>query len=276
MSGGLKVAIIASVILALAIVGVLVDDRFGADQDGAVKARETVTAAPEDIKPVGKPLDLGVEAKVSSHYRVTITEVSRYDVPGGQLMAPTVKATYIGKDDGEPWSDLSLEFSIPGSEEFGEFQCPAGVGDDSADRAALGTGDEATYVVCLNVPEKDTEGGRITVQEAFTNDKGAWWSTDEAVVKALPSVAPPASSGGGAPATRPKPSNVDRSDDDDRCDDFDDEEYERQKDYGEYLEDQYEAKKDTLDEDDIDDYKDWKEDHDKAMDYYEKWHEECG
>ena len=277
MSGGLKAAIIASAILALAIVGVLVDEQFGADNDGAVQVRETVTADPEDIKPTGQPLDLGVEAKISSNYRVTITEVTRYEVPGGQLMAPTVKATYIGKDDGEPWSDLSLEFSTPGSEEFGELECPAGVAENPEDRATLKKGDEATYVVCLNVLDKDTKGGRITVQEAFTNDKGAWWSTEEAVTEALPSVAsqPPAAR---APAAAPqRPRQADNDDETTTCEDWDDEEYEEYKEFGDQRKEQFEEYKDAggNNEELIDDFEDWEEAYDEQMELLRKYHDAC-
>ena len=37
----------------------------------------------------------------------------------------------------------------------------------------------------------------------------------------------------------------------------------------------YEKHKDDLDDETIDEYKEWKEDHDKMVEYYEKWDEAC-
>jgi hypothetical protein len=281
MSIGLKLSIGTTVILALSVVGVLAAERFdGANQD-AVQARQTGadsdTENSDDAKPTGKPLELGTVAKISSNYRVAVTEISQYKVPAGRLIVASLDAAYIGKQDGEPWADLMVEFSGSGSKTFDESGCPFDLGDeDPADQTTLGAGDKATYAVCIDLPNIDIKGGRVSVEEAFSSTgKRISWSTKEAVTKELPSAAP-ASPNAPAPRSQPhrQPANDVRSDD--VCDDFDDDEYQQQKEYGEYLEDQYQAKKDTMDDDDIDDYKDWKKKHDRMMDYYEKWHEECG
>lgn len=278
MSVGLKVSLIASAILALSIVGVLAVERFdGANQDDAVQARETGAAEPaDDAKAAGKTVELGTAAKISSNYRVAVTEISLYKVPTGYVMVPTVKATYVGKEDGEPWADLNVEYFGTGSRSFGESGCPAGLGHtDASDQPVLATGDEETYEVCIDVRLKELKGGKVLVEEAFATDDRAFWSTKGMVTKTLPSVAPtsPAAqrpAAGSQPRRQPA-GNANA----DACEDFDDEEYERQKEYGEHLEEQYEDQKDTLDEDDIDDYKEWKEKHDKMIDYYEKWYEDC-
>jgi hypothetical protein len=279
MSVGLKVAIIATVVLALSIVGVLAAERFGgSSRDDAVKARETGGSEqqPDDAKLTGKRLELGTEAKISANYRVAVTEVSVYDAPTGKLIVPTVEATYIGKDEGEPWADLNVEYFGSGSRSYGESDCPAGLGHtDASEQPVLATDEVETYEVCIGVPAKDVKGGTVFVEEAFSTDDRTFWSAEEPVSKTLPSVAPePPATQRPATGSQPRRQPADNARED-ACDDFDDEEYEDRKEYLERLEEQYEAKKDTMDEDDIDDYKEWRDDQEKMLDYYEKWYEEC-
>lgn len=281
-SVALKISIVATAILVVAVGWAVAAPLFDdASQDDAVTAREpSPDAASDDVKTASKVLDLGTAAKISPNYRIAVTDVSRYEVPNGQLVVPTIEATYIGTEDGEPWADLTVEFVAAGSKTFGESDCPAGIGhSDATDQPNLATDEEETYEVCIRVPGKDLKGGRIFVEEAFSTGKPIAWTTKGAVTKeALPSVAPespatqaPAPATGYRPA-RP-PANADRMKE--ACEDFDEDKYEDYKAWGEKLEDEYEANKDTLDDDKIDDYKEWKEDYDKMIDYYEKWDKAC-
>ena len=232
MSGGLKVALIATAILALSIVGVLANDRFNrANQDDAVQARETDRDA-DDVKPTGKPLELGTVAKISPNYRVAVTEVTRYEVSTGQLLAATIEAMYTGKEDGEPWADFNVEFFGSGSKTFGESDCPFDLGDeDPANQSALGPGDESTYTVCIELPTKDIKGGKVLVEEAFSTDDRTFWSTKEAVTKTLPAPPPEPSAQAPAPRSQPRqqPANADRSD---ACEDLDEDKLEEDKEWG--------------------------------------------
>jgi hypothetical protein len=283
MSIGQKLSIGATVILALSIAGLVAADRFGsAKPDDAVKAHETgvdTKGSGDDVKPAGKPLELGTAAKISSNYRVAVTEVSRYEVSTGPLLVATVNATYIGKEDGEPWADLMAEFSGPGSRTYDESGCPFDLGDlDPADQPTLKNGDKATYGVCIDVPDVDLKGGRVTVEEAFSKGDRKSWSTNEVITKVAPSTAP-TSSAGPASSTRSRPwrqpAHRDRSND--ACDKFDSDDFEKYKEWGDWVKAQYKKYRDAGgdDEDKIDDYKEWKEDYDKQIDFYEKWSDDC-
>jgi hypothetical protein len=285
MSIGLKLSIGASVILALSIVGVLAAERFdSASQDDAVQtgAGRDAEKSGDDVKAAGKALDLGTVAKLSSNYRVAVTEISRYEASTGQLIVATVDATYIGKEDGEPWSDLMAEFSRPGSPTFDESGCPFDLGDlDPADQTTLKNGDKATYGVCIDVPDVDLKSGRVTVEEAFSKGDRISWSTKVVVTKEAPSAAP-TSSAGQAPGTGPQRSqpyrqpNNDRSDND-ACEDFDEDKFDRYKKWGDGVKDTYRKWRDNGgdDEDKIDDYEEWEEEYDKQIDLYEQWADEC-
>jgi len=274
MSFGLKVAVAATVVLALSIVGVLAVERFdSADQDDAVTARETdgdTNNAGDDAKPASKPLELGTVAKISPNYRIAVTEVSRYEVPTGQVIVPTIKATYVGTEDGEPWADLNVEFYGSGSRSYGESDCPAGLGHtDASEQPVLESGDEETHQVCIEVPTKGIKGGMVLVEEAFSTDDRTFWSTTEAVTKTLPSPVPsPASPAAGAPAARPRAGGQEantRS----MCDNEDWEEYDEDlEERKEWVDEQDERVQASGDEDAIED---WEEDRDEFYEEYEEW-----
>jgi hypothetical protein len=278
-SVGLKLSLGATIILALAIVWVLLEPKLdGSDPDDAVKARETAgTESGDDARRASKSLELGAVAKISANYRIAVTEVARYETPAGQLIVPTIEATYIGTEDGEPWADLNVELHGLGSKTFGESDCPAGLGHTEAtEQPTLDAGDDETYDVCIAAPTKSVKGGKILVEEAFSTDDATFWSIKGAVTKTLPSVAaPPATK---APATGYQPRRQPDADHDGgsaNCDEWDQDKYEDSKERAEYYEDYYEEHKGDLDDETIDEYKEWKEDHDKMVDYYEKWDEAC-
>ena len=131
MSGSLKIAVVATVILALSVVGALVAERFdGANQDSAKPALET-DANRDEVTTAAKTLELGDVAKVSSNYKVAVTEVTLYEGAKTQYLAATIKVTYTGNDEGEPWADLSVEYSGPKSQDSSESDCPIDVDDAS-------------------------------------------------------------------------------------------------------------------------------------------------
>ena len=271
MSVSLKLALGASVLLALAIVGVVATDRFDTENpDDAVQARATGAAKPgDDARATGKALELGTVAKISPNYRVAVTEVTRYEVRTGQLLAAAIEATYIGKEDGEPWADLNVEFFGSGSRTFGQSDCPFDLGElDPSGLPTLETGDDATYQVCLDLPVKSIKGGKLLVEEAFSTDDRTFWSTEGAVTKPLPAP-PPRSSGQSAPGTQPQQ----QSDNDDapssgaECDEDYDEDIEEYRDGIDDLDKLAEQ----ADEDDQEEYEEWKDAMEKNIEQYEKY-----
>jgi hypothetical protein len=283
MSIGQKLSISATVILALSIVGVLAAEQFDrANPDDAVKAHttgvDTETTA-DDAKPAGKTLELGTAAKISSHYRVAVTEISRYEVPTGQVIVATVDATYIGKQDGEPWADLSAEFSGSGSRTYDESGCPFDLGDlDPADQPTLSTGEKATYGACIELPDFDIKDGRVSIEEAFSKADRVSWSTKNAITKVAPSTAPasPGVQGPGTYSQRRQPAHHDRSDNN-ACDNFNSDDFEKYKEWGDSMKENYKWYRDHGgdDSDKINDYKDWQKQYDKQIDQYEEWSKDC-
>jgi hypothetical protein len=270
MSGGLKLGIVATVILALSIVGVLANERFGGSNDDAVPARETTGPKP-DTKPTGKALELGTFAKISSNYRVTVTEVSLYVGETKQYLAATIKAEYTGTDEGEPWADLTVEFYDPKSRVSGESDCPIDV-DDASEDPPLAAGEEATYSVCIDLPTKEIKGGKVSIEEAFARGRRAYWSTAEAETKEIPSFALPGTS------PRPQPQRPRRPAGNSSANDEWVEEYvEDVEEYREWVEemDEFaEENKNKFDQDDIDEYEEWKSDYEEQIEEYEKWKKE--
>ena len=112
-SGRQKVVIAAVVLAIVAIAGVVAAQRFANDEPVQTRATGSNREKPEVVKPSGKPLKLGTVARISSNYRVAVTELTLYEVSTGRLMVVTVKAKYIGKEDGEPWGDLTVRYIGP-------------------------------------------------------------------------------------------------------------------------------------------------------------------
>lgn len=275
-SVGLKVAIIASAILALSIGGVLTAERFDtSSQDSAVKASETgpdSETAGDDIRLAANPLELGTVAKVGPNYRVAVTAISLYEGQADQVIAATINAKYVGKDDGEPWADLSVEFIESDSRRHGESDCPSGLGHtEASEQTVLATGDEKTFEVCIGLPVSDIKGGQLVIEEAFAESDRAFWSTEAVVTKVLPSPVP-ASPVRRAPAASPRAAGQDANDGS-RC-------TEKQQEYDEDL-DESKEKIDELDErmqayknvegHDEDKVEEWEEDKEEFDERYEEW-----
>ena len=66
----------------------------------------------------------------------------------------------------------------------GESDCPFDLGDRTRQTSpTLAAGDEATYGVCIDVPDDEIKGGRVSIEEAFASGDRVSWSTKEAVTK---------------------------------------------------------------------------------------------
>lgn len=279
MSNGLRLAVGAAVVAVLALGGVAAAQRFGGPDAPPPKP----SPASDDAKPVSKQLDLGDFAKISSNYRVAVSEATLYEGGKNQFVAATVKAKYTGSEDGEPWADLIVEFTTADGKTFDESSCPVDIGEAS-EQPSLKPGDVQTYPVCIDVPTGDLEGGKVSIEEAFADDGDRVdWSTEGADTKSAPSPTPEpeTSSGPQASAPRQQPQRqADNDDSDNRRYDADDVD-----DYREKLDDaieKYEKQRDRIkaqlrqwDElgyegDAVDDYEDWLDDVEEAIETYKK------
>jgi uncharacterized protein YukE len=281
MSNRLRLATVAVVVAALALIGVFASKRFDTEHTAARPGGVGRTLAPtDDVKPVSKALKLGTDAKISSNYRITVTDATLYEGQRSQYLVATVKAEYIGKDDGDPWADLITEYTRD-SQTLDESSCPADVRETNAsDPPPMATGDVETYAVCFDLPTNEISGGQVSVEEAFSEGHRASWSTDGAVTKALPSPAPKPRVAQ-APAARPRTQT--QSDSSDRSDDI--EEY--KDDLDEAIE-KYEKQRDDIDAqlkawkkigyhgDAVEDYEDWRDDVDEAIETYKEQREKLG
>jgi hypothetical protein len=277
MSRRRKLAIGATVLAVLAVGGGIVAAyQFGDDEPAEKPPVRTQDEPRATTKPVGKPLELGEVANVSDNYRVAVTEVSTYELAKGLLLVPTIEVTYTGSEDGEPWADLTVEFSSSSGRTFGETDCIAGLGDaDGEDRPPLADGDTDTHEVCIELPTRKTSGGRVYVDETYSTDDRVSWSTDEVVVKALPTVVRQ-QPGGPGPSFRAPPSGSSKKLSE-VCEKWDHDEYEDYKEWGEWVEKEYEKYRDAGGDDDdkIEDYEEWRDDYDDQIAYFDKWDKVC-
>lgn len=266
MSVGLKVAIIATAVLALSIVGVLAAERFDSSKPDTAANAPTDGTNGDKVTPAAKALELEDVVRISSNYRVAVTQLTLYEGEKTQYLAATIEATYTGSADGEPWADLSVEYFDPKSQAFGETECSIDV-DDPSEAPPLEEGDELTYVVCIDLPTKETKNGRVSVEEAFSSGRRAYWSTDAAETKPIPAAAPATPAAGVPQPPAPRPPANTRAE-------WTDEHEERLDDLRalkKYLDKQISAYKDTEDYDDdkLEEYEEWLDNTEKQIDYYE-------
>ena len=192
-SGGRGLALAATIISVLSIAGVLATQAFyGAMLDGIGESisdsADGETEKSDDDKEAeasAKTLALGKVAKVGSDYAVAVTNVNLNanddisqanefnDPPKGQYVVATLTVKYIGKDEGDPWLDLSAEFSGSDSRNYDTSTCSVDMGEaeGSMDQPTLRNGGKATYSVCFDLPEKAISGGTIMVAESFSLDE---------------------------------------------------------------------------------------------------------
>jgi hypothetical protein len=270
MSGRRKFAAVVAV-LAVLVGGFVAADRLlGPEpvEPTPVKATPTKT-----VPPKGERLELGTSAKISDNYSVAVTEIVVYEGKETQLLAATIKAEYIGSDEGEPWADLSAEYVEKTGWTADEASCPSSL--EAAAEKPLAVGDVTTHVACMNLRSKNVEGGRVYVEEALADSRRVAWSTDDAVTKPLPSPPRVTGAGGGsraAPSWRP-PGRELSEDDKEELEEFEEwkdsvRDYKRWTDEVDEKVDKYSSNKKKIEE-----WRDWKEDFDED---YEEWEKVYG
>ncbi len=275
-SGRQKLVIAAVVLAIVAIGGVVAAQRMTADEPAQARNTGANRERPE-AKPSGKPLKLGTVARISSNYRVAVTELTLYKVATGQLMVVTVKATYIGKEDGEPWGDLTVKYMDPDSQIFGESACPFDLGElDASDQATLKTNQATTYGVCIELPASTVEGGRIYVEEALAREEGSKsWTTEGAVTKTAPAIASDSSGSSGGrdddTSFHGPGRNSGSADYSKACKKYEDdvEKYRDGRDDLDELAERYEDNPDH-DDDKLDEYQEWLDGMDKNAEWFDK------
>jgi hypothetical protein len=272
LSGRRKLAIGAIVIAVLAGGGAYAADRFG--EEPAKKPARAQDEPRKYTKPVGKRLELGEVAKISDNYSVAVTEVVVYEGEKVQILAATIRAEYIGNNEGEPWADLAAEYVEANGWSSGESSCPRGIDDETDEPLAVG--DVTTHVACMVLRSTNVKGGRVYVEEALAKSKRVAWSTDDAVTKELPSPPPDsvAGAGGAPPRTSWQAPSGGRNDvDDEELEEFEEwkdgiREYKEWADKADKNVDKYSSNKKKIAE-----WREWKEEFDED---YEEWEEVYG
>jgi hypothetical protein len=217
---------------------------------------------------------LGTVARISSNYKVAVTELKLFVGGQTQYLAATIEAEYTGSDKGEPWGDLTVEFSRPGSRITGESDCPIDV-DDASKPPPIAPGESGTHSVCIYLPSKKIDDGRISVEEALAKGgRKAYWSTKGAETEVLPSFAPPPS-GTGQPNTSYRVPKANNRANEEWVEEYI-EEVEEYKDWVEDMEKFAEENKNNpgFDEDDFEKYEEWKKKYDEQIEDYEEWKKE--
>jgi hypothetical protein len=273
-----KVASLVAAVGVLAIVGAVVGPQFNGTNTGDAEMVRSDQAARSDAR----PLDLGTVVKMGSDYKVAVTRVLLYKGDGDRFVVATIKAEYVGKEDGYPWADLVVKFAgATSSKTFGETGCPSDLDDvNNSNAPVLAIGDVRTYDICIEVSTTNIHGGRISVEEVSSSASKTYWSTNGAVTKTAPSPSPttPTQEASSA-APRPAPRYNSDSSDSDTYDSDAVEEYrdklDRAIERGERLRDRIKAqlavwKKNGHDSDDIDDAEDYLKDLEDQIDDYKK------
>lgn len=272
-----KVAI-ALVTLAIVAVGGVVGAQGFANDEPVQPRKTSLDREQPTAKLTGKPLKLGTVARISSNYRVAVTELTLYNFSTGRMMVVTVEATYVGKQDGEPWGDLTVKYVAPDARTYGESECPFDLAElDASDQVTLKPDDVTTYGVCVELPAGSIEDGRVVVEEALARQEGTKsWTTDGAVEKTPPAI-----------ASDPSGSSGDRDDDtsfrgpsggnsgadySETCEKYEDDMEEYRDGGREKLEDLGERYEDKPDHDDekLEDYEKWLDGMEKNAEWFDE------
>lgn len=274
----LWLAVGAVVLVVVAIVAFLAMGRFDDTAPDNTGQASQIPPDRDKAATAAKALELGAVAKISSNYKVAVSELTLYKGEKAQYLAATIKAEYIGADTGEPWADLTVEFTDPEARVSDESGCPIDVGGASED-PPLDTGEVATYTACVDLSTPDIKDGKLSVEEALTRGRKAFWSTEGATTKKIPSIKP-AYPAGQAPASRPSQYRSSRDDSDDEEVDWDefDEDVEETNDWIEDMDKLVEQckKASSCDDDKIEEYEDWRDDYKDRLEEYEDWKDKTG
>jgi hypothetical protein len=204
-SGARGMAIAASVVSVLSIVGVLATQAFYMSlfQGGTPSARSNridtpATSATESPGAAGSTpsastvaaVRLGRSATVGSEYQVTVSAVdlnanetvlaanSFNDKPKGQFILVSLSVKYQGDKEGNPWIDLSETFVGTDARQYDASDCGAVAPNPVADVPTLERGGVASFQVCIDVPPAAVKGGRLFVEPSlsFNDNHRVYWS----------------------------------------------------------------------------------------------------
>lgn len=191
-------AIAASVIAALSLVGVLATQAFYGslfESDSSTSSQsssgDSAPAGSNQSPEAVEQKKLGESAKVGDEYEVTINTVELNatekvlaanqfnDKPVGQFILVSLSVKYVGADEGTPWIDLTETFVGTDARQYDASDCKAVVPETAMDVPTLEKGGVASYQVCMDVPPAALEGGKLFIEESmsFRDDSRIYWAT---------------------------------------------------------------------------------------------------
>jgi hypothetical protein len=147
---------------------------------------ESALEPPEDTGP--DVLDLGASANVG-HYEVAVKSVepNANDIidaantfnepPKGQYVLVTIRVTYIGGKEGDPWLDLTAKYVGTDNRQYDATQCDAVVPKEASDVPTLQRGGSATYQECFDMRPSAIKGGQVFVEDSlsFSDEFRVYW-----------------------------------------------------------------------------------------------------
>jgi hypothetical protein len=186
---GMGLAVASVILSAVAFVGVLVTQAFYSSVVDDLTSGSS-SAAETPATEVVAPLALGQSAELGE-YTVTVDRVipNADDIvaranefnspPDGRYVIVELTVTYNGRQEGDPWLDLSPEFVGTDSRKYDSTTCTAVVPHEASDVPTLLPGGDASYQECMDVPAAAVAGGRVEVSESFSfDDDSAVWAID--------------------------------------------------------------------------------------------------
>lgn len=158
----------------------------------APTAPPTAPAAPGTGTP-DDPFALGVEGPVGDEYVVAIldvepdadaiviaeNEINSPPPQGEQYVMITVRATYVGADQGDAYDDLSIGVQGDDGEPHTDTGCFALLPNDMVEQPTLNPGDTAEGTFCVLAPEEAIPTIDAFVAPITSTDDASrrWWRT---------------------------------------------------------------------------------------------------
>lgn len=194
-----KVLIPGAVCLVLALVLVAVGLVVATSDDDTADPPRTTddrdTTEPDDDDPDGPgsaadPLSLGQTSRVGD-YDVTVVSVdfeatdeilaeNEFNEPptNDDYALVTMRATYVGDDEGTPSSDLTATLDGGDGVQYEEFECSA-VTPNGTDFTTLTNGGATSYDLCWDYRTEAADGATMFVEAFLASDEGrTYWAID--------------------------------------------------------------------------------------------------
>jgi len=116
---------------------------------------------------VGKDFRVSITAVDLNANQVIESANSFNDPPEGRYVLAEMSVLYLGRDEGNPWIDLTEKLVGSDARQYDSNQCGAVVPHPGVFVPTLETGGHARYQVCWDVPVRALTDGRIFVEQTF-------------------------------------------------------------------------------------------------------------